>query len=379
MPETVNIEQQQSTDSGMSALQDLIPQDRMAELAKQAKEITDKQVPNPQPEVKTETAEVKTETKPEGEVKTEVKPNADLDALKKTTLFSDVATTPTTPIEIKDWEAAAKYLSENTGAEIKDFSDVSKIATEYKTLKEQSAKTADYENKVNSFENIFSNLPDDLFEAVQRHLRKDDYRSFLKEQLKDTIDFTIPVDKYSQKELLDYYYSGKFSAEDYENEDKKEVIDVLTEEAKKKFAADKHVNDNRPTYRQKYAEQQQVVAEKIRTTALSSWNTFSQGKTIDNSRKDKMGSILESGYPALYEMFFDKEGGYKPDAAERLFNTLYAKEEIEVAKRMLISQAKTIEDFISRGADNPNVKKSSTSGEPNQEELAKQYVKNLKS
>jgi hypothetical protein len=377
MPEEVISQQVPQPEQGNLG-NGIISPERMAEISQQAKEITDKVVP--QPAVSPVEKKVETPTTPVVEVpKTEVKTEtpSNLDELKKTTFFADLATTPTTPVEIKDWDTAAKFMSETTGTEIKDFSDVQKLTTEYKSLKEQSGKITDYENKLNNFENIFASLPDDLFEATQRFLRKEDYKSFLKDGLKDTIDFNIPFEKQTKKEILDYYFPGKFSDEDYQDEDNK-AVSFAMEQANLKFADEKKASETKKiTYREKHDQDQQAIAEKLKTTAVSSWNNFSQGKNIEAARKNKLATIMEGGYNGVFGMLFDKDGGWKTDAAENLASLLFAKEDNAIAKRVIQSQAKTIEEFISRGADNPTIKKSSVQGETTEEDAAKKYVEQM--
>ena len=253
------------------------------------------------------------------------------------------------------------------------------MISEFKTLKENSGKAQEYEQKVKGYEQIFNAIPDEVFGIVQAALKNEDYRTLMKDLIKETIDFNIPFDKQDKKEMLNYFYPGKFSEEDYEDEDNSAVKFALGE-ASKKYSDAKKVNESKPTFKQKFEEKSTAEKKLINETAITSWNTFSQGKQIDDSRKDKIGSILEGGWNAVYKTLFDEKGGWKPEAAEKIFWMQYATEELAIAERVIAAKAKTraVEEIIDRGNDKPNTQGNSK-GSPSitKEEAAKELTKIL--
>lgn len=338
-----------------SGLHGLIPESEIQKIQADSLAKVKEIVPNA-PEIKPEdVANKTTETKVEETKTTEVKTNSALEDLKKTTFFADVNTTPATPVELKEWNDAAKYITDGTGIEVKEFSDIQKIVTDYNAVKETAGKAAEYQKTVEAFETIWNKLPDEVIAINMMALNSEDYRSKMKELVKDTIDYNVPFEKQDKKEMLDYYFPGKFSAEDYEDEDNK-AISFAVEQAAAKYATEKKEKDSRPTYREQYEKKQEATNKVIRESAINSYNTFAKDRNIDPARKDKIGNIMSGGVQSIVNTFFDeKTGGWKPEAFELLTILYYAKEDIQITKKVIenLTKTATTEEMLSRGHDKP--------------------------
>lgn len=330
---------------GLGVLDGLMPEGEIKKLETDVQAKVKEIFPEGSPEVKKEVISKEAATP-------DPKSAENPEELLKNTTFFNKTIVKEEPVVLKDWDETAKYLSENTGLEVKEPTDISKVVSEYKSLKEISGKAQEFEKKVKGFEAIFDNLPDEVFGVVQAALKNEDYRALMKDMIKETIDFNIPFDKQDKKEMLNYFYPGKFSDDDFEDEDNNAVKFAL-EEASKKYSDAKKANDSKPTFKQRFEEKTASEKKLINESALASWNTFSQGKQIDDSRKNKIGSMLESGWNGIYNTLFDEKGAWKPDAAEKLFWMQYATEELAIAEKVIAAKAKSkaVEEMIDRGAD----------------------------
>jgi hypothetical protein len=299
--------------------------------------------------------------------------NAEL--LKKSTFLNDI--TATTPIELKDWDAAAKYVSDNTGIEVKTFSDIQKVITESKTYKEKVAVLPELQSKVQNFENIWANMPDDLHKANMAWLKKEDYRAVLKKELSETIDITIPFEKQDKKTLLDFFYPGKFSSEDYEEEDRKDVEFAYNSVKEKEFPSYvKSIGESRENYRKKLNDQETAQQEMLKSSAQESYSALTKNMNLAEPNKQAIAKVMEGGYSSVAALFFTTDGKWKPDAAEKLNYLLHAKADLELAKKIIKNQVQsaTNENIVTRMADHPTVSNTTNTANLTPEQIAFQEI-----
>jgi hypothetical protein len=78
---------------------------------------------------------------------------------------------------------------------------------------------------------------------------------------------------------------------------------------------------------------------------------------LDAKGIKEISKVLESG--DINSLFFDKNGAYKTDAAERVLLALYGKETIKSMMKVSAKRAEsaTNEDILSRGANKPRAQK----------------------
>lgn len=367
----------------INGLDGLLSQQELQDIATEVQKNNPK--PTEQPPTETKVVENKVENKTETTIVPPVKTKTTItdenkELLKKTTFLSDTVTTPTTPIEIKEWVDGASYLSKETGIEVKELSDISKVVKEFKSYKEQIEVLPELKSKVTSFENIWAKMPDDLHKAMSAWLKQEDYRSILKKELSETIDITVPFEKQDEKALLDFFHPGKFSIEDYEDDENKAVKFALDNIKEKEFPSYvKSIGDARSNYRKNLESQKEEYEEKLKTSASESFTTLTKNMNLAEPNKQAIAKVMDGGNRVLYSIFFTDDGKWKPDAAEKINYLLHAKSDLEIAKKVITNQAisKANEEIVTRGADNPTIKKQTETSSVTAEQAAEKLVDNI--
>ena len=368
----------------IEALDGLLSQEELQSIAAENQKLNPK--PTDTTVAETNAVETKKETEVTTPIVTPVKTETttltdeNKELLKNTTFLSNTVTDTDNPIEIKEWVDGATYLSKETGIEVKELSDISKVVKEFKTYKEQVEGLPDLKSKVTNFENIWAKMPDDLHKAMNAWLKQEDYRSILKKELSETIDITVPFEKQDEKTLLDFFHPGKFSIEDYEDEENKAVKFALDNIKEKEFPNYvKSIGDARTNYRKNLDLQKQDHEDKLKTSATESFTTLTKNMNLAEPNKQAIAKVMDGGDRVLYSIFFTDDGKWKADAAEKINYLLHAKSDLEIAKKVITNQAmsKANEEIVTRGADNPTIKKQTETSTITAEQAADKIVENI--
>lgn len=139
------------------------------------------------------------------------------------------------PVEFKEFSEIQDYVKANYGIE-----DVNKFITEsVPKFREQAQKMGEYEKKVNEFTKIFENIPEPLFNAVKSHLEGRSWKEEIEKAPK--LDFNKKVDDHDKNKLIETYFPGKFSKDDFDSEEEgnKKILEIAYDAAKRSYEADK--------------------------------------------------------------------------------------------------------------------------------------------
>lgn len=252
-----------------------------------------------------------------------------------------------TPVELKEFSDIQAYVKTNYGVE-----DVQKFLTEsVPKFREQAQKLGDSEKKVTEFTNIFEKLPEPLFNAVKSHLEGNDWKEEITKAPK--LDFNKKVDDIDKKTLIDTYFPGKFSKEDFDSEEENSVktLDIALEAAKRSFMADKTSFDNKIQVRINNETRQQELFTK------------SIGTSVERLQKDlphvnemalkDVSSIMEEGPGAVMAELFNTDGSWKEEAATKIAMLKHGFKTMETYMQIARNQAETEvnETFVAKAPD----------------------------
>ena len=331
-------------------LQNNLSPERLQKLQEELGKIEKPKEEEPKPEVMTPpVTELKPEPTPAPE---EEKP----DPLKESLFFAD-SLSDEKEIEVTDLRGLATYLKGENIYDIKDETELPKFIESYRELSKRAESFEKSEQRLSQYDNLFTDLPDTLFKAIDKYVRGEDYLAVLKSAVTEKVDFARSFEEQDIKNIIDHYYPNEFSAEDYEEDDNK-ALKLAKKEAKARFEADrKNYKPYREYTNQQFIEQQ----KKLKDSASKSYNKLQSEIKVDEARRKEINKILDSGYEGLTSLLFEKDGTWKPEAAEKILFMLYGKQEINAAKLFAQrrSESKLAEEVAAKGKDKPTIKGTS--------------------
>lgn len=245
-------------------------------------------------------------------------------------------------------EDAYAYVKKNFGQEIKDVKDLPKFFTSAETWRKAATKLPEIEKKNIAMNRIFEEMPATLLDAVKVHFEGGKWEDVI---AKPRFDYNIPVEKQDEKALVNHYFPGKFVEADFEDEAKKDALDIAKQASKDKFQSEK------TTFEQKRAD----TVTKAKTTLANRKNSVASSvKVLKESFPDlneadstEVMTLMESG--DIAGLFLNADGTYKPEAAEMLMLAKHGKSVILQFMKMAenAGETKANEDLLSRGSDKP--------------------------
>jgi hypothetical protein len=250
---------------------------------------------------------------------------------------------------IENEEQFLGAIKSQFGQELKDIKETPKF---FETVKKWRADSQNSEKAVKERDNAVSlleNLPDDLLESVQQYYKGEDYRKAFVNNPK--IDFSKPAEKQDKANLVNHYFPGKFIADDFEEETPSPALEIALEASTKQYNSEKVGRENlRAKEMDKATKRQELFKSSINSSVEHLRASFPG--VLPDVEQD-IQSTLTGG--DLMSEFFNPDGSYKQDAAEKLMLARHGKEFMaqlmEVAAHLGETQAN--EDMLTRGADKP--------------------------
>lgn len=237
------------------------------------------------------------------------------------------------------------------GMEVKSIGELPKFFETAQTWRkdaEQYKKVSDDHKKLTD---SIQSLPAEFFEAFDMIATGQDWRKAF--ETKSKLDFSVAADKQDKKALVNHFYPGKFTEEDFKEETPSDQLKAYTETSIDKFLVAKERYENE---RAKRADEG--------TKQLAAYKSSSEG-SVHNLKRDfpetdaeivtEISSVLEGGPQSVMSFFFEQNGTVKPEAAMMLMMAKYGKEEIEGMMAVASKRAETVvnEDLLTRGSDGP--------------------------
>jgi hypothetical protein len=234
-------------------------------------------------------------------------------------------------IQAKDPQEAVKKMEEAVG-----------------TWRKQASELPEYKKKAEGIEKGLGALPTELQEAIQVAASGGDWKSAVNNT--KLVDFTKPVEKQDEKNLINHFFPGKFSEEqleDIQNSDDT-AISIALEAAKEKFSMLKQQRDQKVQSMIKQAQDRQAAYSASIDTAFK---TLGESLPLfkDESAKTDVRQVLESG--DFMKLFVGDDGALKPDAAQNVLMVLKGKETIDHLTTFIRNRERSAvtEEFVERG------------------------------
>lgn len=257
-------------------------------------------------------------------------------------------------IVFENFDQIKAHTKKHFGIDVKSEKDFAKFFQSATTWRAKAQAADELTEKVAQFEGLFDNMPAPLLESVKAWAAGDaEWHTHVNQNV--AFDFSKPADKQDEKALVNHYFPGKFTDADWAEETRPQGLDIALSSSKKQYTTEKREVE------QKSADMIQKSNERIarvKTSVAGSLNTLKASfPDLDTKGLKEISRILESG--DINSIFFDKNGSYKPEAAEMLLMAKYGKETIKKLMKVSAKRAETAanEDILTRGADKPRPQK----------------------
>lgn len=259
-----------------------------------------------------------------------------------------------TKLDIKTFDELPAVLKSKYGQEIKDPKGLSKFfeSSVDKWRSDSQSLEKVTKEKDNAIA-IFEQLPPELLDAVKMHYDGQDFRKAFEGSTK--IDFSKPVGKHKPEILVNTFFPGEFTAEDFEADEPSKELKFAIKASEKEYNSEKTAREQRA---KTHVEQAQRKNEAFKTSVKSSVTALKVA--FPDMAADVLADTehtLSSG--AIMSDFFNPDGTYKQNAAEMFMLAKHGKELIEqlmeIAQRRGESSAN--EEMVRRSPDKPKDKR----------------------
>lgn len=260
--------------------------------------------------------------------------------------------------------------------------NVDNFAAELPKLIQASKDYETVNSQVQNFRTVFENMPPDLYEAVEAWGNGQDYRSVIAQGNK--IDFGKSFEDHGNQEMVNNFFEGKISQEEWEEFSDKDgdddvkakvanYIDMAKDKydiAKGKFEHEKNIYEANSV---KFTEQRQAAFDASRGDFPKRF----EGKLpIQESYVQEVDKAVQNKDSVL-AMFFNPDGTHKSDAHARMAMAMGGEElvlsQANALKNKLVSEARA--EVIRTTPDSHQIKKTADTGSMSDMQLAEQRAK----
>ena len=283
------------------------------------------------------------------------------------------------PFEFDGADKANEFIKEKTG-----FENLDALVNSSLEAKQKLDSFEDTEKKVSEYENLFREMPPELYQGVEAFIKGEDWKTPIIS--KPNLDFTKDVESHDDRALVDNYLPGQFTDAEWENYNEggeeqdpgvKKAIDIALGQAKNQYNNDKTGLDN--------FQSNKVVEAENRVKVFN--------ESVDKSIGHLKGSIenIDEGYiteiknsltpQGLTEIFFNKDGSIKEDAALKVAMAKNGYDLFNQYKGIAEHQAENKErqDILDRTPSTPKAKKSSEEVSKKVRPEVAEYIKTMTS
>lgn len=252
-------------------------------------------------------------------------------------------------IVIEKVEDVLGVVKSKYGQDLKDIKELPKFFESVDKMRVAAQKAETLEKENTTFRELWENVPLEVVEAVKLHVAGEDYMKAFDGRPK--VDLSIPVEKQDIQKLVNEYFPGKFTEDDFKEEVKSPALEIAIQAAKDRFISQKKEFDSRRASVD--AKAAEVVKRQEAAVSGSVENLKKSFPLVDDESLNEVSKMLKGGVNEVISFLFDEDGVARPEAAERLFMAKFGKEEIEVASEIAAHKAETAvnEEIVTRGAD----------------------------
>lgn len=252
------------------------------------------------------------------------------------------------------------------------------IATKLPELLDTSKKFDEVTKKSQGYEAVFNNMPKPIYEAIMAWDKGEDWRQPVLNH--DPTDYSQEFGKQDAKAMVEKFFPGKVSAEDWEeykdsdgDQETKDKIDsylTLTEE-KYNLTKQQHAEQIK-NYEQQAQQNLEKAQASFDTSRTNIFKAF-EGTPLKGVKESAVVEIDKSlaNQRAILLEFLNEDGTFKPDAHEKMAMLKFGKDlvvqQAKAIQKQAVSDARA--EVISGTADQAGIQKSGDKTTPNEREL----------
>lgn len=278
-------------------------------------------------------------------------------------------------LAIEKPEDILNVIKKDFGQEYKDIKEVSKFFESTQKWRKDSQELSKVKTDFENITSILDNTPRELLEAIKLYHTGEDYMKAFKDL--PTLNFDIPVEKQDIEKLVNNYFPGKFTPDDFKEETISPALEIAISASKDKYNLMKATRDNERAMYEKNAAQR---LESVKNSVTGSVNYLKQSFPDAKQEVTKeISSTLEGGIQKVAELFFNGDGTVKPEAAEMLMMAKHGKSEINRMMKIAANQAESRanEEIATRGADTAKPTRTGSQGVEQISDDVKQLISGL--
>lgn len=238
------------------------------------------------------------------------------------------------------------------GQELKEVKDIPKFFESVDKWRADAQKAKEAEASAEQYKKVLEGLPEEILSDVRNFYSGKDYK---KERASAPVfDFKLDADKQDAKKLVGHYQAGKLTPEQVEKigtDEEDQATKIAIEASISQYKVEKERRDGA------IAAQQDAAKNSVKNFNASIEGSMTHLKTtfpgLDAAAEAKVKQIMSGGMRSVIAHYFNEDGTFKNDAAERL---LLAENGREVIGELMgyaerRAESKINEEFVSRGAD----------------------------
>lgn len=256
-------------------------------------------------------------------------------------------------LEIKSFDELPTLLKTKYGQEVKDPKALPKF---FETVDKWRSDSQNLDKVTKEKDNaiaVFEQLPPELLDAVKMHYQGHDFRKAFEGNVK--LDFSKPVDKHKPQSLVNAFFPGEFTDEDFEAEEVSRELKIAIKASEKEYNLEKNTREQRAKDHVNEAKRKsEAYKESVKGSVTALKSAFPDMAADVHADVEH---VLSSG--ALMGEFFNPDGTYKPHAAKMFMLAKHGEELIEqlmqIAERRGESNAN--EEIVKRSPNKPKDKK----------------------
>lgn len=256
--------------------------------------------------------------------------------------------------EYKTFDDYSEAISKEFGINGKDPKEIiAKYNESTKKWRADAQRVNELAEKVEQYGKFYDSLPEEIAESINLAASGGDYTEPFR---KSSVDLKKNFKDLDVKKIVDHYFPGEFTPDDFEDSDSK-AVKLAVKAAEERFKADKQ------SYEAKraaiYAEAQMKNDLMQKSVVSSVENLRKSFPGLDESDVNVIQKKLAGG--EINKYLYNKDGSYSDKAALMLAmadNSLVL-DYIDKLQKAAVNKGKSqsAEEVLTRGADVPSYKK----------------------
>lgn len=381
----VNNQQQDSPDNGgydgtIAALRGLVSDSKINEILKESKNLSTNNVDNNEgasneegsenneavDENQNQDPENKDQDKGDGkEKKVEKKDdNKSVDDKKNILGINKNKAVKTSDIQIDKFEQIPDVIKQKFGQDIKEAKDLPKFFETAQKWRADSQALEKVKEENSDYKGLLESQPPEIIEAMKLHAKGEDFTKAFTSRPK--FDFSKDAAKQNPEDLVNHYFPNKFTPEDFKEDKPSPALEIAISASMKEYNSEKVAKDNQTRLVYENVKKSQ---ETFANSVASSVSALSQDfPDVDQDSLNEIEGYLKGGPQQILSLFMNKDGTMNKDAAKRILMAKHGESQIEYMMGLAsnITETRTNEEILSRGADKPGIHKK-PSGNKTQE------------